>query len=191
MTNNMSVETKTILIVLLVEDSAVDVELIRTDLSAALPDVHVETADTFAKAREYLMNNKPDLVLLDLNLCGHQPSGCELVSQIRSMTEVPIVVITGDASLETAEAAVGAGADSCLVKGTRNADDLKRIIALALKRRETFIMQPKVHLSEKLARDAANMQELKRQTDANVAAMRENIERIRRVIHATAYGQGA
>lgn len=77
--------------ILLIEDQDSDRRL----LTAALEreGYHVEPADSGEQGLEALAQHRPDLVLLDLILPGID--GLEVCRQIRSRTDIPVIMVTG------------------------------------------------------------------------------------------------
>lgn len=86
--------------VLLVEDNAADVELVREALAEADVQHVLDVARDFEEARDYIQNidtetSVPDLLLLDLNL--PKGSGLELLRLLRQKprdTVVPVIVVS-------------------------------------------------------------------------------------------------
>jgi two-component system response regulator AtoC len=74
----------------------------------------VARAENLSQAREQIALRQPDAVLIDLQL--PDGSGIELIADIRSRASSEIVLITGQASVETAIAALRAGAADYLIK---------------------------------------------------------------------------
>ena len=71
-------------------------------------------ADTVAKALGQWRSTRPAMVLIDLVLDGG--SGLEILVEIRRSSQVPIIVITHDATPETCVLALRLGADDVVVK---------------------------------------------------------------------------
>lgn len=117
--------------VLLIEDEAGDVELIRWQLLDALHErfvIHV--ADSLRAAKALLAGGElqPDVVLLDLNLPDSFGPGT--VERCRALTEAPIVVLTGLDDPATTSQAIASGADDYLPKGG-DSEALRRSIRYA------------------------------------------------------------
>src|SRR3989441_13195176 len=68
----------------------------------------VETAASLGEARTYLSAHMPDLALIDLKLPAG--SGLELLREIDSQVATEIVLITGNATVDSAVAAPRSGA---------------------------------------------------------------------------------
>jgi len=102
--------------ILLVEDNAGDVELVREALDEAkLPHILLIATD-FDEAKEYLDGSpdgfpRPDVLLMDLNL--PQGSGLELLRMIRERPEwqpIPVIVVSSSNAERDREQAVRFGA---------------------------------------------------------------------------------
>lgn len=124
--------------VLLIEDDPDDVSLIRHFLSET--HEHEEAARFSLKAADRLSSGCKtlgqeafDVVLLDLLLPGGV--GIEAFAKVREVRpEVPVVVLTGFKDESLAIQAVGLGAQDYLLKGTIDAQVLKRSLLYAIER---------------------------------------------------------
>ena len=85
---------------------------------------------------EFLIKNKPDLILLDLGLPDSQGLGTFLQVHAKA-PDVAIVVLTGLNGAEQALEAVRAGAQDYLVKGEVEGDLLARAIRYAFERKQS------------------------------------------------------
>src|SRR2546429_8527245 len=74
----------------------------------------VETAASLDEARTYLREHTPDLALVDLRL--PDGSGLELLREIDSQVATEIVLITGNATVDSAVEALRSGASDYLTK---------------------------------------------------------------------------
>jgi CheY-like chemotaxis protein len=107
-------------LVLLVEDSAEDVEAIRRALGRSHPLLRVEHVADGSRVLDRLLATdlpRPGLVLLDLNLAGTR--GRSVLSGIRGRAELadlPVVVLTTSTSPRDVEQCYAAGANSYLFK---------------------------------------------------------------------------
>src|SRR3954453_11227355 len=127
--------------VLLVEDSAADVDLIREALADAEldpvldgPALRLDQVDRLADALERLAQGGVDLVLLDLSLPDSQ--GFETFARLeRAAPGTPIVVLSGLADEGMAIRAVREGAQDYLVKGQVEGKTLTRPIRYAVERK--------------------------------------------------------
>ncbi len=93
----------------------------------------VETFENGALGLEGVAQLKPDLVLVDLKMPGLD--GNEVIARVRELEpDIVVVVITGYATIDTAVAAMKAGAYDFLPKPF-SPDELRIITARALERR--------------------------------------------------------
>lgn len=121
--------------ILLIEDNPGDAGLVRVALAEATGSepadlVHVPTLEQGIAA---LAARPFDVVLLDLSL----PDSVGLASlPLLDPTRVPVVVLTGVEDDDLAAAAVRAGAEDYVVKGTLGDASLRRVLRHAIERRE-------------------------------------------------------
>jgi signal transduction histidine kinase len=100
--------------ILLLEDSNLDVELIRATLRKELcfKDLHVADKSSYMKA---LNDFNPDIVLSDYSM--PQFNGLEALALLQSSSkDCPFIIVTGAIDEETAVACIKAGADDYLLK---------------------------------------------------------------------------
>jgi DNA-binding NtrC family response regulator len=117
--------------VLVVDDEAHIGESIKKALERS--GYAVEWAADAARAWARLEARLPDLVLCDVKL--QADDGVALLGRIKeSYPDTPVVMITGFASIESAVAAVKAGASDYLAKPF-NPDQLRHVVAKALEQR--------------------------------------------------------
>jgi len=99
-----------------VEDNETNVEVMRGILSQR-PQVLMEVSGTGEEALRAIRARQPDLVLLDMHL--PDMDGLELLERLKgdpATAEVPVVVVSADATLRQIEAAMRAGARQYLTK---------------------------------------------------------------------------
>ena len=124
--------------VLLIEDDPDDVALIRhfldeTHERGAAPAFELAVADRLSAGCQMLARDGADVVLLDLVLPGGV--GIEAFQKVReTRPEAPVVVLTGMKDETLAAEAVGLGAQDYLLKGTIDAQLLKRSLLYAIER---------------------------------------------------------
>jgi DNA-binding response OmpR family regulator len=112
--------------VLAVDDSHVIRRLVEVSLDEL--DVDVSTAPTGARAREAMLDDPPDLLLLDLGL--PDVSGWDVidfVSRTRALDGLEVIVLSGYGDADDQERANGLGVAGYLVKPFRPAD-LRRMV---------------------------------------------------------------
>lgn len=108
---------------LVVEDD----DALRETLAQVLGSIcrQVHTAGSVAEAVRICATASPELVLLDLGL--PDGDGAQLLSQLRGLTDVPIIVLSGRASEEQKVALLDAGADDFITKPCSAAELLARV----------------------------------------------------------------
>ena len=101
--------------VLLVEDNVADAELVRWALAKATGPFSVSCAGRLSEALAEMTSRSFDVALVDLSLPDSY--GLDTVLRIRQHSpKMPIVLLTGNDSDETAIAALDRGAQDYLVK---------------------------------------------------------------------------
>lgn len=111
-----------------------DEPAIRSGLSTVLETAgySVDAVESAEAALTYLEEHNIDLAILDIRMSGI--SGVELMHEIKERwPHIAVILLTGYASLESAIAAVRAGADDYLMKPS-DAKTIKHSVALALDR---------------------------------------------------------
>ncbi len=122
--------------ILIIEDDAVFVEMIREILSKNQnPAAYLEHRNSLSKGLDYLTENRPDIILLDLGLPDSQ--GIESFLNIHQRSpSIPIVVMTALDDDEVALNSVRQGAQDYLVKKDVDSNLLIRSILYALERHQ-------------------------------------------------------
>jgi two-component system KDP operon response regulator KdpE len=115
--------------VLVVDDDPQIRRVLRATLAAR--DYEVHDVRTGEEAIEFLRQNRLDLVLLDVNMPGM--SGLEACRQIRSSSEIAIIMLTVSDAEDDKVAALDAGADDYVTKPFGTPELLARMRA-ALRR---------------------------------------------------------
>lgn len=119
--------------VLLIEDNPGDADLIRLRLVESQRDLDVRCADRLSTGLEYMTQEPPALVLLDLNLPDSR--GAETFRRVLSKAPgVPVVVLSGQDDEELAVKAVHQGVQDYLVKGAFDSRQLQRAMRYAIER---------------------------------------------------------
>ncbi|MEI7841724.1 MAG: ATP-binding protein [Gallionellaceae bacterium] len=122
--------------ILAVEDEQGDFALIKVYLRLAgfgsdIEHDAVSWVQTLAEAKKEVLKQKPNIVLLDLNL--PDSFGMETVRKIRQLLpDVPIIVLSSNADKNVAIASLEEGAQDYLVKGSYENDALGKAVRHAL-----------------------------------------------------------
>jgi PAS domain S-box-containing protein len=121
--------------VLVVEDNAGDLFLVKEYLSESLPDAVIYHADSLSVAFEYLEKNQIDVILLDLSLPDSH--GLSTFQQINIKASLlPIIVLTGIGDTELALETVKYGAQDYIVKDESNHALLAKSIKYSIERKK-------------------------------------------------------
>jgi serine phosphatase RsbU (regulator of sigma subunit) len=151
-----SLITRDAISVLLVEDDDGDALLVDDLLTEALPGACVARSRTFGDALDAL-DSGVDCVLLDLRLPDAE--GLDTVVRVRERApEIPLIVLTGLDDEAAGVAAVDAGAQDYLVKGSVDGAQLARAIRYAIVRRQAADAQHELRLAEVQAREIARLE---------------------------------
>lgn len=150
----VSVTTRDVVSVLLVEDDPGDTLLVRELLADAGADVRLTTVRTVAEARRNLAGQ--DCVLLDLDL--PDATGLEALRVLDDPQGVAVVVLTGRSDAQLGVAAVAAGAQDYLLKGEVDGDLLARVIRYAVGRVRAEEMQRQLREERLLAMEKARLE---------------------------------
>ena len=120
--------------VLHVEDNPFDVDLTRRHMARLDPDIALEHAPDMASALRQLDDSHHfDAVLADIKL--PDGSGLDLLARVRERSlPLAVVMLTGSGDQHAAVAALQAGADDYLVKGTPSLDRLPATLRQAVRR---------------------------------------------------------
>ncbi|MGI9610037.1 MAG: response regulator transcription factor [Acidimicrobiia bacterium] len=112
--------------IVLIED---DVEIRRLVAETLAADgFDVNSADKGMEGLELTLREKPDLVLMDLGL--PDLDGTELLRMIRSVSQVPIIIITARGADQVVVSTLDAGADDYLTKPFSVSQLLARVRAV-------------------------------------------------------------
>jgi len=112
--------------ILIIEDDG----LIRTELQTLLEKYgyRVMTTDAFDHATEFVLRERPDLVLLDINLPVFD--GYHICREVRKTSKVPIIIVTSRDSDVDELMSMNLGADDFITKPYNTQILLARIAAL-------------------------------------------------------------
>lgn len=112
-------------IVIVVEDEAKIRRFVRLALEAEALEVH--EADSVARGLIEVGTRQPDLLVLDLGL--PDGDGIELIRDLRTWSDIPIIVLSARTAESDKVAALDAGADDYLIKPFGAAELLARLRA--------------------------------------------------------------
>jgi len=118
--------------VLLVEDDNVMAKIAEMRLHSLGYDM-CGRATTAAEAIGIVVNNKPDLVLMDINIKGNV-DGIDTANMIRNGFNIPVVYLTSHSDGPVLERAKATNPDGFITKPFKD-NDLRIAIELALKKR--------------------------------------------------------
>lgn len=164
------------LTVLIVENNPHDAELVARITHEAFPEAGLLIINSGRAALTKLAYARFELILMDLKLDDME--GKQLVESVRTLAPAsPIIMVSGDISLESAAASIAAGADSYLCKNDLAVSGLKRILTMVVARRKLLLEESKDR-QDQLACELA-------QAEKNVAATNRNLARIEALLPET------
>ena len=104
-------------VVVYAEDNPDNIELVRRLLDQERPMIRLVVRETAADTLEHIETDRPDLVLLDLHLSDM--SGDEVLTRLRqipSLADVPVVILSADATHAPRERMMALGAAAYMTK---------------------------------------------------------------------------
>ncbi len=141
---------------LLVEDDDGDARLVEDELADVLPRARIVRSRLLSEALSAL-GPAIDCVLLDLGL--PDASGLDAVAKLRSrMPAIPLIVLTGLADEAAGVAAVQAGAQDYLIKGSVDGKQLVRSIRYSIGRRQADETERELLLADMQAREVRRLE---------------------------------
>lgn len=114
--------------ILVIEDNKEITEIITITLEMRWPDAKLTNTHLGKKGVELVESEKPDIVLLDLGL--PDTSGYDVLKEIRTFSNVPVVILTVRAEEADITKGLELGADDYIVKPFRQMELLSRIKAV-------------------------------------------------------------
>lgn len=145
------------LTVLLVEDDRADAMLVAELIADAVADIRLVLAESMAEAEREIDRERPDCVLLDLNL--PDAAGIGALDRLAAHDgAIPIVVLTGMNDDHFGLSAVSAGAQDFLVKGRVEPETLYRAVLYAIERKRAELTAVELHASQLQARENARLE---------------------------------
>jgi len=142
--------------IVLVEDQPTDEELfIETLRFTSFQDSQPRICRTLKQAQAALQQQKPDIIILDLNLPDSK--GLDTFARIRQeATDVPVIVLTIEQDENVALQALSQGADDYVVKGYFDRIQLEKAIRKALEHNK--LQQQLVKTVDDLQRSNKNLE---------------------------------
>jgi DNA-binding response OmpR family regulator len=111
--------------ILVIEDDADVVEAVSLCLQIRWPEVAISSSALGSRGVEMLKSQSFDVVILDLNL--PDIDGLEVLRQVRSFSNIPIVILTVRGDEEDQTKGLEMGADDYIVKPFRARDFVARV----------------------------------------------------------------
>ena len=143
--------------VLLVEDDRADALLVQELIADAALDIEFAWTPSISDAERELKRNRPDCVLLDLNL--PDATGIDALERIgKSDPAIPIVVLTGLNDEHFGISAVASGAQDYLVKGRVEPETLRRSLLYAIERKRAELTAIELQASRIRAGENARLE---------------------------------
>ncbi len=141
---------------LLVEDDRADAVLVEEQISD-VADIDLAWVESMSAAERALVDDRPDCVLLDLNLPDAQ--GIDALHRLgRLDPAVPVIVLTGLNDEHFGVSAVASGAQDYLVKGRVDPEMLRRAVVYAIERKRAEKTAVDLHASRLRERENARLE---------------------------------
>ena len=142
---------------LLIEDDRGDALLVEELIADTDAQFESLWAQSIADAERMLATQRPDCVLLDLNL--PDAAGVDAVHRVQRLdASIPIIVLTGLADEHFGVTAVSTGAQDYLVKGRVDPDMLRRAVLYAIERKRAEIATVDLHSTRLRAMENARLE---------------------------------
>jgi serine phosphatase RsbU (regulator of sigma subunit) len=142
---------------LLVEDDRADALLVEELIADANADIQVVWAQSMADAERAIAAERPDCVLLDLNL--PDANGISALDRIAKRDDnIPVVVLTGLNDEHFGVSAMASGAQDYLVKGRVDPEMLRRALLYAIERKRAELTAVELHASQLTAQENARLE---------------------------------
>lgn len=111
--------------VLMVDDDPVHLELSKRFLTRQSPEYEIIPAETPEQAMNLLLEQTFDAAVCDIDMGNEQPSGLDILEQVRSTgLDVPVIIFTGKSREEIAIQALNLGADYYIRKSSIKVESL-------------------------------------------------------------------
>lgn len=143
--------------VLLIDDDPAEKLLVESLIAEAGGEIALSWAPSMALAEHEMLLDRPDCVLLGLNL--PDSDGIDAVGRIAAQdATVPVVVLTGGHDEYFGTMAVSAGAQDYLVKGQVEPQTLRRSVLYAIERKRAEITAVDLHTTRMRAQENARLE---------------------------------
>jgi CheY-like chemotaxis protein len=143
--------------VLLVEDDRADALLVEELIADSAVEIDFAWTPSLSDAEQELARNRPDCVLLDLNL--PDANGIDALERIcNADPAIPIVVLTGLNDEHFGISAVASGAQDYLVKGRVDPETLRRSLLYAIERKRAELTSVELQASRLRAGENARLE---------------------------------
>lgn len=176
--------------VLLIEDNPGDDEIFRWRYKNAFPGAKVSSVSSISSAIAWLSSQQCDLIFTDLNL--PDSTGAQTVHKLRAaLPSVPIIVLSGDHQVATAEHALEHGADDFIVKDDLRDELIRRSVNLARTRRQLEATREGASKREDFARVGQMVAEVGATAEREVTEIDHLLQNARRQFHVIRRELGA
>ncbi|NLO71703.1 MAG: response regulator transcription factor [Porphyromonadaceae bacterium] len=119
--------------IVIVEDDSIVVDYLTNVIRLGWPEAVVMASHLGNKGVQLILDNEPDIVILDLGL--PDISGFDVLKQVRLCSDVPIVLLSARSTEYDVVQGLNLGADEYIIKPFRNLELLARLRCL-LKRQK-------------------------------------------------------
>ncbi len=128
--------------VLMVDDDPVHLELSEQFLKRQSSEYEIVPAETPEEAMNLLIGEKFDVAVCDIDLGENQPTGLDILEQVRvNESDIPVIIFTGKSREEIAIQALNLGADYYIRKSSAKIEglyaELSYYILTSVKKRRT------------------------------------------------------
>lgn len=150
-------ERDTATMLLLIDDDPADRLLVDGLIAETGGDISLNWAPSMALAEQEMLRERPDCVLLALNL--PDADGIDALGRIAAQdAALPVVVLTGGHDEYVGTMAVAAGAQDYLVKGQVEPETLHRSVLYAIERKRAEMTTVDLHTTRMRAQENARLE---------------------------------
>ncbi len=138
----MGLRAKMAIRVLMIDDDPVHLELSEQFLKRQSSEYEIVPVETSEEAMNLLLEDQFDAAVCDIDLGQNQPTGLEILRQVRANEiDIPVIIFTGKSREEIAIQALNLGADYYIRKSSSKIEglyaELSHYILTAVKKRRT------------------------------------------------------